>query len=198
MSQFDLAIPFVIKHEGGLFYDPVDPGGITNHGISMQFLKSLARQYPEIIPELDTNQNHLLDTSDVKALTLDKCIHFYQIYWWDQYGYGNIQDQALANKVFDLSVNLGPKVAITLLQKTYNQSQNSLALAIDGVLGPQTLQKINALNQEQIKALLNTFCDLAADYYRNLVKKHPVLKKFLKGWLKRAYEGNSQVNSQVN
>jgi lysozyme family protein len=41
MSNFDLAVEFVLRHEGGLVHNPHDPGGTTNFGISQ-------RAYPEV------------------------------------------------------------------------------------------------------------------------------------------------------
>ena len=37
MSAFELAIPIVLKHEGGFADNPADPGGATNFGISLRF-----------------------------------------------------------------------------------------------------------------------------------------------------------------
>lgn len=188
MSGFELAIPLVIKHEGGLVYDPVDPGGITNKGISLRFLRSLAQLHPEIIPQLDIDKNNLLDGEDVKAISLEDAAHLYRRYWWEPYGYENIKNQSLANKLLDLSINLGPKVAAKLLQKAYCQINSSKNLQIDGILGKNSFKYINELEKEQINKLLITFCDFAAGYYQNLVKQYPVLKKFLNGWLRRVYD----------
>ncbi len=188
MSKFEFAIPLVMKHEGGLAYDPADPGGITNMGISLRFLSSLARLHPEIIPQLDIDKNNLLNSNDVKSINLEKATQLYYRYFWEPYGYKNITNQSLANKLFDLSVNLGPNIAAKLLQKAYCQISPSTKLHIDGTLGKNSYQYINQLDKEQTNKLLTIFCKFAADYYQNLVKKHPILKKFLNGWLRRVYD----------
>lgn len=43
MSDFNLAIPSVLRHEGGLVDDSSDPGGITNFGISKRCLSPETR-----------------------------------------------------------------------------------------------------------------------------------------------------------
>lgn len=172
MSEFEFAIPLVIKHEGGLVYDPADPGGITNKGISLRFLSSLACTHPELIPQLDVDKNNLLNSDDVKSISLEEAVQLYYKYFWVPYGYKNITNQSLANKLFDLSVNLGPNVAAKLLQKAYCQISPSTNLHIDGKLGKNSYQYINQLNKEQTNKLLTVFCNFAADYYQNLVKKN--------------------------
>ena len=41
MTDFDLAINYVLENEGGVVDDPNDPGGLTNFGISQ-------KQYPDL------------------------------------------------------------------------------------------------------------------------------------------------------
>jgi hypothetical protein len=49
MSDFDLAIPTILQHEG-LLLD--DPGGIKNYGISLRNLKRLVEQEPTLLMKL--------------------------------------------------------------------------------------------------------------------------------------------------
>ena len=45
MSEaFQLAHAFTARWEGGLSDHPSDPGGITNHGVSLRWVQDLARQ----------------------------------------------------------------------------------------------------------------------------------------------------------
>ena len=81
MADFNLAIPIVLKNEGGYVYDPNDPGGETNFGISK-------RSYPDV---------------DIKGLTSALAAAIYQRDFWK---FGGITDQGVANKLFDSYVNM--------------------------------------------------------------------------------------------
>jgi lysozyme family protein len=156
MALFELAIPIVLRHEGGYVNDPNDAGGETNFGISK-------RSYPDV---------------DIKNLTVADASAIYFRDWWTKYNYGAIIPQAVASKVFDTSVNLGPSRAHKMLQE-------AAGATADGVLGPATLAVVNMMNSLTI---LFTFQNLQASYYRNLVLVDPTLQKFLAGWIARAYD----------
>lgn len=188
MSQFNLAIPFVLKHEGKLVNNPADPGGITNYGISLRYLSALAQEHPELLSEICLDGKSTVDADDIQRMAVEEAIDLYRREWWDKYGYGNIENQAVANKVFDLSVNIGASEAIKFLQSACCQEAGAGYLVIDGVLGRASINYINRLSMTQQNNLLTSFCDIAADYYRRLVTQHPVYEKFLQGWLNRVYD----------
>jgi lysozyme family protein len=121
MSLFELAIPIILRHEGGLIDDPKDSGGLTNFGISQ-------RSYPEV---------------DIRALTAATASDIYRRDWWDRYNYGAILAQALAVKIFDTAVNLGAPRAHRMVQEV-------LGVAQDGVIGPLTLNLLNTVNSLNI------------------------------------------------
>lgn len=159
MADFQQAFDFMLPHEGGYANDPSDPGGETNHGISK-------RSYPKL---------------DIKNLTLQQAARIYKRDFWDQIRGDQIEDQALANKVFDLAVNMGVSRSIRLLQEACGLC--GLPLAENGIMGTPTVTVINMCNSG---ALLTEFKALAAGYYRALVHQHPALQRFLNGWLRRA------------
>lgn len=117
MSLFELAIPIVLRHEGGLIDDPSDPGGITNFGISQ-------RSYPSI---------------NIRALTVETASAIYKRDWWDAHHYGDIVPQAVGNKILDTAVNLGASRAHKILQE-------AAGVAVDGILGPATFTAVNTMN----------------------------------------------------
>ena len=173
MSIFNLAIPRVLMHEGGFVNDPADPGGATNFGVSLRWLKSQG---------LLTEVEHSTNTDDpieaVKKMTRDEACGFYKQYWWDAYKYGDILAQMVAGKVFDTAVNVGAPRAHRWLQTVVD-------VPADGIIGPATLAKVNAANSV---LLLSDYQNEQANFYRGLVQAKPALGKFLKGWLLRAYD----------
>ncbi len=54
----------------------------------------------------------------------------------------------------------------------------------DGLLGPKTIAAINAVDVSDLLAALKSE---AAGYYRSIAASNPKQRKFLKGWLNRAY-----------
>ena len=159
-ALFEKAITLVLKHEGGYVNDPNDLGGETKYGISK-------RSYPHL---------------DIKTLTVEQAIEIYRRDWWDKYRYGDIKDQDVATKVFDLSVNMGPATAHRLLQEALVFLD--YPVEIDGIIGPQT---IAAANKADPRRLLQVLRWLAAHHYYRIAAQRPQSRAFLLGWLGRAY-----------
>ena len=160
-DRFLRAVEVVLKHEGGYVNNPNDPGGETKYGISK-------RSYPHL---------------DIKNLTRDQAIEIYHRDWWDKYRYGDIKDQDVATKVFDLSVNMGPSQAHRILQRAVNFVSNA-GLKVDGILGPKTFAATNAANPAKVLQVIRY---KAAEYYHSLARKRKESREFLLGWLNRAY-----------
>lgn len=160
-ARFCHAIAVVLTHEGGYVYDPNDPGGETKYGISK-------RSYPRL---------------DIKNLSRDEAVNIYRKDWWERHRYGEIQNVYVATKVFDLAINLGAVGAHTLLQRALHACGRR-DVAIDGILGPQTLGAANQVDPGQCLVALRA---LAAERYRRLIEANPALARYENGWLKRAY-----------
>jgi lysozyme family protein len=88
----------------------------------------------------------------------------------------------LAEKVFDLAVNMGTNKAHLLLQRALRAVGNPVKE--DGILGKITLTAVNSANERELLAALRSE---AAGYYRSIVTKNSSQNKFINGWLKRAY-----------
>jgi|SRR5271157_2243856 len=114
MSTFELAIPTIMRHEGGYTWDQNDPGGETNFGISR-------KSYPDL---------------DIKNLTAEDAVAIYQRDWWDRYGYGRIDAQCVATKILDMAVDMGAS-------RAHKIAQEAVSCTPDGILGPQTIQALN-------------------------------------------------------
>ena len=175
VSDFDLAIPTVLRHEGGFVDDANDPGGATNYGVSLRWLKSKG-----LISDLEHKTGTDDAVSAVKKMTRDEAAAFYKEFWWDAYKYEEMAQQIIATKVLDMAVNLGAPRAHRFVQTV-------VGAQVDGVLGEKTFALINEANPFLvIKGLQLT----QATYYRELVQRNPRLQEFLNGWLNRAYDQN--------
>jgi len=159
-ERFLRAVEVVLKHEGGYVNDPRDPGGETKYGISK-------RSYPSL---------------DIANLTREDAIAIYYRDFYVKYGYDRLRDEAVATKVFDMAVNMGPATAHRLLQEALVFL--GYDIAVDGILGPQT---IGATNKADPKRLLQVLRWLAAHHYYRIAAQRPQSRAFLVGWLTRAY-----------
>lgn len=161
------AIAKTLAHEGGLVNHPNDPGGITNYGISLRWLKTV-------------QPNATADT--IRALTRDQAADLYRRHWWEPNGYDKLPP-LIGAKVFDLAVNMGASHAHRCLQRAIRAAPGT-ALVDDGILGPKTREAAEACDQAALLAALRSE---AAGRYRMLAEVNDKLRVFLTGWLNRAY-----------
>jgi lysozyme family protein len=179
MANFAQAIPWVLQHEGGFVNNPNDPGGATNYGISLYFLEN----HPQIG---DLNHDGAINIADIRSMTLTQAESIYQTQWWDFYHYGNVNNQQLATKVFDTSVNMGPSPAHRFLQQAVNAVANA-GLTVDGQLGPMTFTAVNNLTDSQVGLVVTQYCTAQWAYYQHLIAQNNALSEFANGWRNRAF-----------
>lgn len=159
MASFEIAVEKTLAHEGGYVNHPDDPGGETNYGISR-------RSYPN---------------ADIRNLTKEAAVKIYQRDFWLPL-YSDIRYQRIANKIFDMSVNLGVTNSHVIVQKAMRNLGK--AIKVDGVFGPNTLALVN---QSDPNALLLEMIRLHVEYYLTRVERKPSQVAFLRGWIRRAF-----------
>lgn len=172
MSHFNRAIRVILKHEGGLVNNPADPGGLTNFGITIGFIRDR---------NVDVNGDGIVDDDDIIGMTEDEAIEIYKEYVWDVGHYDNINDYWIAAKIFDMDVNMGENRAGCIAQQACNAL--GAKLKVDGDLGPKSFEAINSMDPTE---MLEKLKQKQKDFYHDLVDRKPKLGVFLKGWIKRA------------
>ena len=160
-DKFERAVNYVLENEGGYIFDEDDPGGETNYGISR-------RSYPNL---------------DIKHLSLKDAKKIYFCDFWHKGRFEEIYDDLVSTQVFDLSVNLGIRAAVIILQRDLRSVGKTVQE--DGLIGPETLL---ATMYSDPRSLLAAIKSEAAGYYRQIAAKNPSWQKFLRGWLNRAYK----------
>lgn len=184
MASLKLALPTIFLHEGRYVNHPSDPGGATNWGISLRFLKTTGDLDKDGWLDGDIDRDGDVDIDDIKKMSEDDAAHLYDLYFWSRYNYAEIEDQLVATKVFDLSINMGSVGSHKCVQRATRAALTNMVLAEDGVLGKQSLKTINLANPTK---LLSALKSEAAGYYRSIRLKDGNEKDFIKGWLNRAY-----------
>jgi len=159
--KFEKAFEYIIQNEGGYVFDKNDSGGETKFGITK-------KSYPAL---------------NIKDLTLEDAKKIYYRDFWQKGRFEEILDDLIATQLFDLSVNLGIRAAVIVLQRALRSVGKTVQE--DGLMGPETLL---ATMYSEPRSLLAAIKSEAAGYYRQIAAKNPSQQKFLKGWLNRAYK----------
>ncbi|MEM7551140.1 MAG: glycosyl hydrolase 108 family protein [Bacteroidota bacterium] len=181
MAVFEKAIGHVKKWEGGLANHPNDRGGLTNFGITIGTFKRYAQPVLGIQPT-ETN---------LRNLTWNQAKWIYlQVFWKGMRG-DQINDQDIANILFDAYVNK-PGNAIRLMQESLNRVGQKVV--VDNLIGPQT---IAAINRADPKRLFNEYKRARANYYKARAANIPDQQVFLDGWLARINDFDSFPNTAV-
>jgi lysozyme family protein len=169
----------IVTREGGYVNDPADPGGPTQHGVTLGTLRALAR---------DVNADGVVDLADLRALKTAQAVEIFLIRYFDRPGLC-LLPSALQAPVFDMFVNAGP-MAIKLLQRVLNAQ--GFKLRCDGVLGPATLAAVNSCDAP---ALVDLYGVARRDFYYQLADARPASRKYALrrdggkgGWIVRAEE----------
>lgn len=155
-ASFDAALAFTFQWEGSYSNDPRDPGGATNHGIT---LKTLADW-----------RGTACTPADVQALTQDEAGAIYRARYWDA-----VQGDSLAPgvdlMVFDHAVNAGPGRSARLLQ-------GAVSTTMDGMIGPATLAAASAVDP-------TVLVDRLAAAQEVSYRATPNFDVYGRGWLNR-------------
>jgi lysozyme family protein len=155
-KNFRDCLELVLKAEGGYVDHPKDPGGRTNLGVTQ-------RVWEEWI-------GHPATEKDMRELTPAIVAPMYEMRYW-RTSYCEKLPRGLDLLVFSMAVNAGAGRSVKLLQ-------DAIGVVADGVIGPNTMAKINEAN---VETLIDKFSEARRAYYRGL-KLFPV---FGRGWLNR-------------
>lgn len=167
MAEFLPAVTKTLVSEGAFFYNH-KTGEVVSMGITLATLRSLGILH-------STGAASEADVAFVKSLTGDEAKDIYRKEYWDPLHLDHINNQAVASKVFDLAVNMGVVSAARFLQA-------SCGVAEDGVVGPITIARANAMDPV---ALLGSIRARAANRYQEIASANPALAGNLTGWLNR-------------
>lgn len=170
----------IVAREGGYVNDPADPGGATNHGVTLATLRRQA---------LDLDGDGQVTAADLPRLGPDQAARIFI----DDYYHAPHLDRLpppLQPTVFDMQVNAGA-TAIRLLQRLVTQM--GFACTVDGVLGPQTAGAVRNAAAAAPDHIVDAYGIARRNYYYALADARPELRRFARtaaggkgGWITRA------------
>ena len=158
-DNFAEALQKVLKHEGGYVFHKLDPGGMTNLGVTK-------RVWEEWV-------GHEVDEKQMRALTPEIVGPMYKAKYWDKIK-GDDLPAGVDYVVFDAAVNSGPGRAAKWLQAC-------VGVEPDGGIGPKTLAAVAGFGA---KDLIEDYSKRRLSFLMDL----PTWGTFGKGWGRRVAE----------
>ena len=172
----------IIDREGGYVNDLDDPGGATNHGVTVHTMRRLG---------LDLDGNGKVDARDVRQLSRVQAVEIFLKHYFEKPGLGQLPDTLQAS-VFDMFVNSGSN-AVRILQQLL--CDMGYPVKVDAALGPNTINASDRAAQAAPDHLADAYGIARRDYYFRLADKRPASRKYARtraggkgGWIKRAEE----------
>jgi lysozyme family protein len=163
MAKFNEAVDKTLSFEGQYHNGAGDYGGETKWGIAK-------KHHPEL---------------DIKNLTVEEAKAIYKRDYWDKLRGDKIQNQKVANELFDTAVNMGWRRAGKFLQETLNLLSEH-HLVEDGLVGSKTLAVLHSylvLRPYNERVLIIALDGLQFIHYWDQAKRDPNQRRWLAGWL---------------
>lgn len=172
----------IVAREGGYVNDPDDPGGATNHGVTIHTMRRLG---------LDLDGDGDVDSADVRALPKARAVEIFLEHYHRRTRI-DLLPVALQASVFDMYVNAGAN-AVRILQRLLGRMGR--AVAVDGVIGPKTAAAARAAAGDAPDHIADAYGIARRDYYYALADRRPSSRKYARrrdggkgGWIRRAEE----------
>lgn len=170
IGNFAVALPEVLRYEGGYVNHPSDPGGPTNKGITQRTYNAW-------------RASRGLATRSVRGITGSEVSAIYKRDYWDKVGADGLPP-GVDFAVFDFAVNSGPYRAAQYLQRILN-------VATDGRVGPITLAAAASWRNQH--ALIDEYMDRRMAFLRAL----GTWGVFGDGWTKRVVRARQMAHNLV-
>lgn len=175
MDAIDKLIDDVIGREGGYSNHPSDTGGETMWGITKRV--AVANGY----------------TGEMKALPRERAAAIYRMQYFTRPGFDRVMGvyPRVAEKMFDMGVNMGPGVPSGFLQRALNalnrQAKDYPDIGVDGDVGGKTIASLRAFKAkrgaEGGTVLVTALAVLQGERYISLAEGRSANEDFLYGWL---------------
>lgn len=172
----------IVAREGGFVNDPADPGGATNHGVTLATLRRLG---------IDVTRDGTVDVADVQALSAEQAVGIFVEHYFRRPGLQNLP-QAVQGSVFDMYVNAGVN-AVKILQRLLGELGHDVPG--DGALGPRTCAAAQTAAAPDPALFADAYGIARRNYYYALADARPQSRRFARrrdggkgGWILRAEE----------
>lgn len=167
-DNFENALKLVLKHEGGWFDHPKDPGGATMKGI--------------IISVYSKFKGRPVTKDELRNITDEEVRTIYRNNYWNPMKCDELP-LGIDHIVFDAAVNTGLRQATLFAQRASGVTD-------DGAFGPMTLKAVQGSDPRDF---ITKFSALKERFYRAL-KTFP---HFGRGWINRTEKVLSEALNMI-
>ncbi|MCU0906433.1 MAG: holin-associated N-acetylmuramidase [Rhodobacteraceae bacterium] len=172
----------ILDREGGFVNDPDDPGGATNHGVTIHTMRALG---------VDLDGDGRVTEADVRKLPRSQAKDIYIEHYFHRPNIAALPE-VLHATVFDMYVNAGAN-AVKILQRLLNDMGHGLT--VDGVIGPKTVEAAQLAHANAPRHLADAYGIARRNYYYAIGDRRPASRKYIRkrdggkaGWIRRAEE----------
>lgn len=160
-NNFEECFELMLKSEGGYSNNKLDPGGITNLGVTKAAWESYL--------------GHSVTEQDMRDLTPAVVKPFYKARYWDACRCDDLP-AGLDLCVFDTAVNSGVGRAVKILQA-------AVGSVPDGAIGPITIASAQK-SGDDLRRTISDYCARRQTFWEGLKDKqgNSLFKVFGKGW----------------
>ena len=158
----------------GLYQDDIEDTGnvVKKDGTVLGTMRGIT---PKVYAKWVNKSVNDLTVEDMKSISEDTARDIYREEYWKKPKLDKLPEN-LQESVFDMYINAGGG-AIRALQRAAGMPESE----VDGSLGPKTLAAV-----EKAGLSANDYADARIAYYQEVVRKNPLKKKYLNGWIRRA------------
>lgn len=165
MADCNTAIDATLGVEGIWSDVAADHGGPTKYGITWRTLRTAITA--GVVPEMD-----------IKDLTISHARIIYKHFFWNPLRLDEVVSQRVANEMFDTAVNMGIGRSAQITQRAIKLWYREVE--VDGIVGAQTLSKINGVPESILFKILNI---LQGYRYIEICERDISQMVFMKGWI---------------
>lgn len=158
-----------MAEEGGYVDDPKLIDQPTNAGITPATLDTYDADHPNF---------HFPD--NLEELTGEQAEQIYGEDYYDERLIGDIDNDRIANAVFDMGVMSNFNNVMKMVQETINQATDD-KVSVDGIIGDETLNALNNIPDDKVDDFMETLKENRLEYLQDL----DTWDKYGRGWSAR-------------
>ena len=160
MANIEFTRQFILASEGGFSNNVLDSGGATNKGITLGTFRYYYGSKKTV--------------NDLKNITDKQWLDIFRRGYWNKWKADEIVSDKVALVLVDWIFNSG--------SACIRPAQQVIGTTADGIVGPQTIAKINSQDSE---SLYRKLMERRNRYYVSIVKNKSSQLAFLEGWENR-------------